>query len=363
MPDGSKPPPLPRTRNRKPWGKRFGWSLLALFLAAALGHAIWGLVEQHIFRQRIAALQAAGEPIMPADFATANVDASDNAYNDLLAATKSFSNDCDTWRTFQDFDLGLPLRPDEIQTIQAVLKDSATAFADLEKAKDKTRIDWPIDLSNPSMMNTMLPSFKNERALAQALGAAALLAHEQGDDRTSIERIDRMFLLSRIIDGQPSLVAHLVCIGVRALACERLIDIAPELRVGENPNDVPPEALRQTIAGLLNIDPLQRGFEHAFRAERMEELSAINSLASGSPIFTQPGGQSTTWDPIVRYFAKPLIYYNANVMCGYMTSTIAAGKEATWPSAEKSSRGRLMGRCRWCFWRRCSRRRRIAPSK
>ena len=216
MPDGSKPPPLPRTRNRKPWGKRFGWSLLALFLAAALGHAIWGLVEQHRFASCIAELKRAGEPIFPTDFVPAQPDGPDNTVNDLAAAVKMLPQIDDTWDDFQNADHALPLRPDEIQYIESLAETTAGARAALDHANDKSRADWPVNLSNPTLIPLMLPSLNDQRRFGEILSFSSLLEHQRGNDRVAMQDIEHIFLIARIVNRQPSLVSHLVATGLAA---------------------------------------------------------------------------------------------------------------------------------------------------
>src|SRR5215210_2224000 len=81
------------------------------------------------------------------------------------------------------------------------------------------------------MILVKLPDLNPQRRLARLLNVAAMVAHHDGDDAEALRRVREMLFVSRAVDREPTLVSHLVALGISAMAAERLGEIAPELRV------------------------------------------------------------------------------------------------------------------------------------
>src|SRR5688572_14683264 len=67
-------------------GKRLFVATIVLVAATIIGHTAWSLLSGRGVNQRIARIRAAGEPILPADFATTNPAGADNGGPDIDAA-------------------------------------------------------------------------------------------------------------------------------------------------------------------------------------------------------------------------------------------------------------------------------------
>jgi hypothetical protein len=274
-----------------------------------LGHGIWGYSLGRGLNNRIEALRAAGEPMLPADFALPALPPEQNGGPDIDAAGAAIAQySRTTGKKLADMDLALPLRAEERQGIEQANKDLAAALAQFEQGKRKPQQPTP-DLTSPVLLNVSgtLSGMNSRRALANLLAADALLAHEKGDDAAAIARIDDIIFVSRYTDKNPSLVGHLVSIGCLALATQQVFDIAPDLRIGTNKGAAARADLRKLMDQFLDDAPPRDGQRLAFRGERMAQLDAMDALSRGIPLaFGGPGAPPTAYRPVARYLSRPI---------------------------------------------------------
>src|SRR5689334_19274707 len=114
--------------------------IVGLLIAILLAHIIWTLVEGKSMRRRVAALQAAKEPILPADFDVA--DGADNSSADILAAAGKIDFKSEPWAGVDKFNLHLPLRDDERKAIEAVIAETPPVLELLDRARQRPRNQW-----------------------------------------------------------------------------------------------------------------------------------------------------------------------------------------------------------------------------
>src|SRR3954451_6797291 len=79
-------PKRTRRRRRMSWTRLFCNVLTTLILLGIVGHALWSYLETRAVDRRVAALRAAGEPVLPADFTPSDPTGADNAGVDFDAA-------------------------------------------------------------------------------------------------------------------------------------------------------------------------------------------------------------------------------------------------------------------------------------
>jgi hypothetical protein len=309
------------------WTRRFFIAAAVLVVVGLIGHGLWTYLAWRGVQSRVAALQAAGEPILPADFATQNPDAPDNAGPDIAAVGEQIRAYTDASKAL-DFDLELPLRPNEKQAIEHAVKELAPAIAQFDQARAKPRAEWKLDFQRPILVN-MLGRMNGPRAVARLLCAAALLDHENHNDAQAMQRIDGVIFLSRYVDKHPSLVGHLVSIGCLALASSTAMELAPDLNAS-------PQDFRRVIDQLLDDAPQREGLHRAFRGERMAQLDAVQSIIDGIPFktgrdeITPPGSGNA----LVRYAFRPFFYHNERFMLDHMTGLIDVAQERDLPAAQ-----------------------------
>jgi hypothetical protein len=317
------------------WERRLLIAAGVLIVGTLLGHGLWTYLAGRGVRSRVAALKAAGEPVLPVDFATDNPDAPDNGGPDIFLAGEVVDRYQRLHKAFDDFDLALPLRPQEKQAIEQATQDLAAPMGRFRRAIAKPRLEWKLNLTSPVLFNVVLMPMNGVRALCRMECAAALLEHEKGDDAAALACIERAILLSRYADKNPSLVGHLVSIGCLAMASAYTMEIAPDLKIGTAPGDVPPEQLKRVIATLLDDVPPREGLHLALRGERMGQLDTVQSIINGTPFQIDPKRDSLpgTGNPVARYAFRPFFYHNASFMLDHMTGMMSAVSEPDFPAA------------------------------
>jgi hypothetical protein len=124
-----------------------------------------------------------------------------------------------------------------------------------------------------------MPSFNSARNLANLVGDAALHAHIRGDDVEALDRAMDVMALGRAVDAQPTLIAHLVGVGIDALAVHRIQVMAPALKVrAGDENDPVRQRVRQLIAQLLDDDAAAESLRRAFVAERVFQIETVREV-------------------------------------------------------------------------------------
>ena len=325
----------PRRRGR--WGRRIALVLVVIPFAVVIGHAIWGYSTGSGLQQRIAAIQARGEPILPADFKPPALPPEQNGGPDIDAAGDEVAAYMRTaaGKPLGDVDFVLPLLPAERTTIEQAIQNCGGALAQFRQGRAKPRHEPTLVLTSPVLANIALSDNLNgRRALCMLFRGAALLDHEKGDSAAALRHIDDIIFVSRYTDKVPSLVGHLVAIGCTALATESCFELAPDLRIGTSKGDATPADVRKMIDTLLDDAPLREGMRRAFRGERMLQYDAMDSMARGVPIQLQRGGPPTAYRPVARYLTGPMFKQNARAMLDHMTTLLPVVDEADLPAAQ-----------------------------
>ena len=325
------------TRRGGRWGRRIAVVLVIMPFAAVLAHAIWGYSSGAGLKSRIAAIQARGEPILPADFAPPQLPPEQNGGPDIDAAGDAVNAYCktDAGKRMPDIEFVLPLLPAERTAVERALKACDGAMARFRQGRAKPRHEPTLNLNSPVLTNLALADNLNgRRALGMLFRGAALLEHENGDSAAALRRVDDIIFVSRYTDKNPSLVGHLVAIGCTALATETCFELAPDLRIGTNTGDAAPADVRKLIDTLLDDAPPREGMRLAFRGERMAQYDTMDAMSRGVPIQLQRGGPPTTYRPVARYLTGPMFKRNAVAMMDHMTTLLPVVDEPDLPAAQ-----------------------------
>ena len=120
------------------------------------------------------------------------------------------------------------------------------------------------------------------RALANVLADSAVRAHfdpDHPDDDLCLDRLGDVFALTDAVDRSPGYISRLVAWGIRNLAVERLLVVAPDLNVGS-----PASPRRRRVEGviarlLVAPPPLDRG-----RSQRDETTSILANLSTAAEV-------------------------------------------------------------------------------
>ena len=311
---------------------KIGWLPLlclmaaGLILVAALILWLWQVGVKNRLMAQVAAYRAAGEPIWVTDFAAPAVPDAQNAAIDLAAAADSIDEKSDAWTQYDKLNLGLPLIEQEQQAIAAVIKEDKAGLDRAHQATTKPAVDWGLGFKSPIVLVRM--DFLNkQRKLARALAADAVLAHQNGRDAAAMQRVEDVLFVSRAMEGQHTIVTHLVSVGVSALGIYWLEQIAPDLRIGPGAGAASPEQVRRIIAALLDDRPARQGLRDAFLGERAMCLDSVLSMSNGT--LSGTGSPMPFMKPGLAGLFRPLLLADARIMIVYDTQVMeAAGKSA-----------------------------------
>ena len=214
-----------RAERERSHGIRLRWVIVILVMVLMLmlvaTHWVWSIGAGRRLASQAAKYRAAGEPIEPEDFVAVGVVPGENAVPDLRAAAAAIDRTLKEWTDFRDAneESALPLRADELARFRVIRDANPTVLPLVESATRKPGIDWRLVFKTPTI-NLMLPDLATQRDLAYFLQADALLAHEEGDHARPLRRVDNLLFMSRVVGHQPTLVSHLVSLGISAMACD-----------------------------------------------------------------------------------------------------------------------------------------------
>ncbi len=169
--------------------------------------------------------------MLPEDFAQPAVPDSANAVADLQAAAASIPAGDPGYTVLAKLHPLPPLTSGELAVIEELVKAHGPALAHVDAAVAKPGIDWRLRLRTP-VCETLLPDLNSQRRVVNLLGADLLYAHHQGDDARALRRAMQIRFISRAVGRQPFIVSQFVSIGFAAVASNRLMEIAPDLKVG-----------------------------------------------------------------------------------------------------------------------------------
>jgi hypothetical protein len=336
------------------WGRRLG--VAALLLGGILVAAHWGLgrAAEVALNKQVAAYRSAGEPLNAADLARLDADDvadADNAAIALRTAAAHVDETSEVWQAFEELEQNLstgerlrpPLTDEELGRLRAVVAANQAALADVARAAAKPGVNWKIDFATPLIL-VKLPDLNPQRRLARLLGAAAIVAHHEADDAGALRRVREMLFVGRALDRQPTLVSHLVSLGISGMAAERLGHFAPGLRMaaGGQAGDTraaTPAQVRELLAELLDDRPIHEGRRRALRGERASQLDAATALAYGTMPLELVAGNGRIPPEHQRraqalngYVQKPLLLNDGLIMIRYTTALIETADAADHPA-------------------------------
>ena len=320
--------PLPTSRPRKGrWGRRIGVALLVIVLSLLVTFIVWGRRATRGYAAQLEAYRAAGEPINVAELNAwpALVTPGENAVPALRAAAGSIDEKTDAWQKvyYAPYEWVTPLREDEVAALDALVKENAGALEALEVAMGQPGVDWDIGYTSP-MINQLYPDLNPQRSLANLLRAKAQLEHHRGNDAEALRCVERILFVGRAMDHQPTLVSHLVAIGINAIGAASAAEVSPDLRVAgpreSSPGAATPDQVRALIRQLLDERALAEGHRRSWIGERVSQIDTINALGNGQLL----GPSATVWSRAKLPFVRPYFYENGQVMTAHTTTLLHA---------------------------------------
>ena len=230
--------------------------------------------------QKALEIAKAGQPIEPEHFELPHIPDNENAAVDLIKAGKSVNTKTPAWTAYDFLDeIAAPITDAEAATFHDLSAENTAAFALIDQAMTRKSIDWKIKMTSP-VFQVLLPHLNDQRMLANLLQAHALLRQHENADADALADVHRLFFISRSVDRQGFVVAHLVSLGIMSLAANTIDMMAPNLKIGPAPA-ASPALVKQRIADLLDDGPSRAGEKNALLMERMADLDAVRSILSG----------------------------------------------------------------------------------
>jgi hypothetical protein len=262
---------------------------MLLFVGVVGGHWAWTAYAERQLTRYVDGLRRAGEPITLADLQPAPLPDADNAAIDLSAAASALNLTDPSWRGyFAQGEAKLPMTPGEVEVIKGVLAVNHEALAHVRNAAKKSGIDWSGVVresasGSVSPMSAVLQGQGVYRvdALAGLLFAAALVAHQEGDEPAALARVEELLLMSGAVARRPTLQAYSYSLSREAAARAALAHLLPDLRVGDGPGHVPPARVRALIDRLLDTRPYVDALRRNARAERARQIANFATRPDG----------------------------------------------------------------------------------
>jgi hypothetical protein len=273
----------------------------------------------------VAAYRAAGDPTNPEEltrWAMLRSGEGENAVPVLRAAGARLKTASAAWKAGMDAMQRTPLTGEQVAALEAMVAEGAEALAALDEAAARSRIDWEPRFASPMMAGNLVPAeLAEQRGLVTLAWAAALVAHQRGDDAEALRRVGQILFVARALDHQPGLIHHLVALGCNAAAARAAADLAPGLHAGAEAGAASPGQVRELVATLLDERPLADGQRRAWVAERVMQLDVPNAIGRGGAGAGTFGGVNVQI-PGARFVVRPWAADNARVMVRATTAIL-----------------------------------------
>jgi hypothetical protein len=326
-------------------GRIILWVALLVIVGLVLAHLAWSNHERHKLMAAIERYRQAGEPVLPEDFTPAANDDPDNPVPQWRSAAASLQGFHTKLADHIDrTEFSVPLSDSEDSLLRQLLDQNQLALSRAATAGEMHgRPDWRIKFASPTI-STLLPDLNAQRQLARMLNWAALDAHHRHDDAEAAQRFLQILSQAKALQNHPSLVGHLVAIGIEAIGCELARTIGPDMQIGAAPDGSGHPAsvaqIKQLIALLLDDRPLREGQVLAYRTERMFEVDTVLEVASGQltiEALTSRGpsdSNSKKAQAILGYLLSPQIYGDGRLMLDQTTNVLKAAQAPDWPTSQ-----------------------------
>jgi hypothetical protein len=268
---------------------RFILALFLIVIIIVLAAAIH-LITRDPFGNVVDHYHALNEPITPADFESPAPPDDQNASIAALRAASEFqlSEDDDRW--FGGLVHNKPETTQDFTRAEQIIATHADALAHARSAVYLPQMRFPgpvIDSFANTRPASGLSKFNQLRYLANMLRIAAIVHHHQHNDPAALRDIDDILRIATIAGHDGPLIAHLVEIGITALATDTLQIISPDLRI--DPSTRP--LAESLITALLDDAARQASLTRTWQVERAWSLESLR-IQFRSPISWVAMGQA-----------------------------------------------------------------------
>ena len=274
-----------------PHPPRYGWlrrlvlGSLGIAVAFAVVRAGWGHEARRRLDRELGPILALGEPVAAPSLNPDPVPDAENGALVYLKAMNAIGTDSPASSAMEYS--GPPFPPRWHKMADKSVATNGETLRLVREARRYTRFDWGVRVKTPAHA-VAIGHLNSTRHLANVVSDAAFHAHVHGDDAEALERVRDVFHAAVAIDAAPNfLISHLVSTGLRAIALDRVMTIAPGLTIapeGEEaaaPSDGTTRPARRParraqvralIAELLDEREQLRDVRTAYVAERAAQL-------------------------------------------------------------------------------------------
>lgn len=312
-------------------GRRLRWVMLVgLLLAVALAalYLTWSRRAERRLAQMVDELKRAGEPVSPEELVHPPIPPDDDAAVDLHAAMALLDQEGELLKAFIALDFDVPLSSADVAAIAKLVEAERDVLEKVRGTRGKADADWKIPYQSP-MLSTLLPHLNVLRSVAHLSRAAAIHEQIKGNDAAALEHLRDILANARATGMQPTIVGHLVSIGIASIATHHLARMAPDLAIstGGGGAGATPEQVRATIAELLEDGRGERGVRAAMRGERVMLLDTMKLLAERKLDLNAVSGGS---GGLGKGFPVPrgLILSEAAIVVGHNTDVLKAYEQS-----------------------------------
>ena len=322
------------------------WALLilvALVLAPVGGHKWWSHRAEQALVAQMAEYTRLGQPARIEDFQEATIAPGQNRVTDLRAAAKAITTDDEQKKLLGLFDNRLPLSTRESAAMAKLVGANAAVFEHINQARGKIGVQWGYQLRSP-LISIQLPDLTDQKLLATFLACAAMHAHHRGDHEAAIGHVEDLFLVARATQRQPFLVGNLMSVTVRAMACEILREMAPDLALDgaggvTTARPAPRERVRALVTYLLDDTELRDAFHRALLMERLAQADFSMAMGNGNPdVMRQMSGANAGAEQAllasVARVLRPMAFEDGVMMVRHTTAIANATRAANLPAAK-----------------------------
>src|SRR5579859_7088579 len=227
---------------------RFYGVVLALAIVA---HFIWTRIELHRYANAANALRQQGEPGNLADLNRPPKNDPDNPVVEWRAAFGAIDEGliADDSFLYSTSEFQFPLTSDQAAKLHTEVDRNRSALAHVDAAASKTGpAEWNVQFVSPAI-DTLMPDLTNQRIVYMLIAAAALDAHQRGDDREAVGRIEQVIAAQRDLSRYPGVIGHMVADAGGEMVVFLVSKIAPDLSI--QPSD-------QSESRSASIDQIKR---------------------------------------------------------------------------------------------------------
>lgn len=298
-----------------------------VLLVGVFAHAIWSRVERGRVEQRVAALRAAGVPAEPGDLVEPTLSDGENLAVPIQAALARMSADKALQERREAAEradpnaFALPLTQAEVALLRESLSANAAALDALAAVDGRREAAWGLFPAKGPLIDVLLPHLSKSRQVALLLADAARLAAHEGRWADCMQALGRIEPLAEASAANRFIIGTVVAHGVRALASDVTIAVAPDLAPAGLADRARVAAL---IATMLDDAPPMRAGRDGVVAERVFCRDMLAQMRKGNiqPMFAGGTRTPTTGGRILSLAATPVLYRGEGLALDYFEEQV-----------------------------------------